>query len=76
MAAGRGRTGTVAIPLFMSLYPTLGEPRARALVNDYKRAGRTGSTRGGHMPEDPSQLEQIAVGEVAYKRGGHAAKHT
>jgi hypothetical protein len=93
--SGRGRTGTVAIPLLMALYPEAfpaaaaaaavgtaaagagagGEARARALVNAQKRAGRTGRTRGGHMPEDPAQIAQIAAGEMAYKRGGHKAKH-
>jgi len=73
--SGRGRTGTVAIPLFMSMYPELLEAGARELVNLYKKHGRTGSTRGGHMPEDPAQLEQIAEHTMEYKRGGHKAKH-
>lgn len=71
--SGRGRTGTVAIPLLMALYPDLPEPDARRLVNEYKRNGRTGHTRGGHMPEVAEQRQQVAAGAAAYKRGGARA---
>jgi len=72
--SGRGRTGTIAIPLLMSLYNDLSEDDARDLVNIYKRFGRVGRTSGGHMPEDPSQLKQIKLQTMKYKRGGHPAK--
>ena len=72
--SGRGRTGTVAIPLLMALYPALDVARATELVNRYKQHGRAGRTRGGHMPEDRSQRRQIAENEMPYKRGGHKAK--
>jgi hypothetical protein len=72
--SGRGRTGTIAIPLLMALYPHLSEQRARDLVNQYKAYGRTGRTRGGHMPEMPQQLQQIAAHQVEHKRGGYKAK--
>ena len=65
-----------AIPLLMALYPSLGDAaRATELVTAYKRYGRYGRTKGGHMPEDRSQRRQIDKGEMQYKRGGHKAKH-
>ena len=73
--SGRGRTGTVAIPLLLALYPDLSNEQAKDLVNEYKRNGRTGYTRGGHMPEVKSQHKQISANEQKYKRGGHSAKN-
>mmetsp|Transcript_29296 Transcript_29296/g.76801 ORF Transcript_29296/g.76801 Transcript_29296/m.76801 type:complete len:321 (+) Transcript_29296:99-1061(+) len=72
--SGRGRTGTVAIPLLLALYPMLAEPDARALANEYKRHGRTGSTRRGHMPEAHVQRAQLVDLAPAYKRGGARSK--
>jgi hypothetical protein len=58
----------------MALYPELPEPKARELANHYKRHGRAGHTRGGHMPEVREQLQQVAAGTAAYKRGGARAQ--
>ena len=73
--SGRGRTGTVAIPLLVSLYPdSLTTDKAKTLANAFKKQGRTGYTRGGHMPETPAQNKQIKQNTQAFKRGGHKAK--
>ncbi|GMH52501.1 hypothetical protein TrRE_jg4968 [Triparma retinervis] len=73
--SGRGRTGTIAIPLLMGLVPRLGVEEAAEVANLFKRKGRRGETRGGHMPEMRTQMDQIVGGEVEYKRGGWKGKH-
>ena len=73
--SGRGRTGTVAIPLLMGLVPSLTVEEAVEVANVFKRKGRRGETRGGHMPEIRMQMQQIRDGEVEYKRGGWKGKH-
>lgn len=72
--SGRGRTGTIAIPLVLALYPNETVARVTGFVNDAKMRGRSGRTRGGHMPEVEEQVTQVAEGEVRWKRGGHRAK--
>jgi hypothetical protein len=73
--SGRGRTGTIAIPLLMAIFPQMTRAEATEACNAYKSNGRTGRTRGGHMPEIQSQVEQVERNEVPCKRGGHKAGH-
>lgn len=72
--SGRGRTGIIASSLLMNLYEEVDKSAAVSICNSRKRIGRTGRTKGGHMPETEEQHEQLEVNEVQFKRGGHKAK--
>ncbi|GMH97698.1 hypothetical protein TrST_g150 [Triparma strigata] len=72
--SGRGRTGIIASSLLMNLYSEVDKSAAVAICNSRKRIGRTGRTKGGHMPETEEQHEQLSTNEVSFKRGGHKAK--
>ena len=58
----------------MTRYPAHGLDELKRLCNEYKRQGRRGNTRGGHMPEVEEQHAQIQENRHAYRRGGHTAK--
>jgi len=75
--SGRNRTDTIAIPLLLALYSdkNMSLSEATHIANAYKSAGQTGRTKGGHMPEIDMQHHQMKYNVVAYKRGGHKAKH-
>ena len=64
----------MVIPVMMGLFPQLESREAVTLCNLYKRAGRSGRTRGGEMPEVNSQKMQVERNEGGSKRAGFKGK--